>query len=117
MTRALLIALALSVAALAWQTVRLADLRADWAAERAETAAATSQALARAVAAQNDAISRAAAAQRALEHAAAEVLAARAARDAAQRSLFDAFDRDPDMSGPGIPDRVRAEIRAHWAAR
>ncbi|MBD3788139.1 MAG: hypothetical protein IE922_14450 [Sphingomonadales bacterium] len=43
-----------------------------------------------------------------------ELLAEREARQAAERRLFDAFDTDPGLSGPGVPAGVLDDIRAHW---
>lgn len=108
---------ALAIGGAIVQTVRLERARASFAGQLAEAQKAVASAVAAAIARQNDALARATAAQAQLEEMAADIDQARAARAAAERKLFDAFDRDLDLSRPGLPAGVRAEIKAHWGAR
>ncbi|MFD2175680.1 hypothetical protein [Rhodobacter lacus] len=100
-----------------WSAWRAEKLRAECAVSVAEAAKQEASSLAAALAQRDTAEAARDAAQKALEAMALDLEQARATRTKAEKELFDAFDRDADLAGPGIPERVRAEIRAHWAGQ
>ncbi|KEP67814.1 hypothetical protein DL1_19625 [Thioclava dalianensis] len=97
--------------------VRDAFCRAEVAQMKATASEATSAALRAERARTASAITEANDKARQLAEAEADLLAAQQARTTAERKLFDAFDADPDLSRPGIPDRVLQQIRDHWRAQ
>lgn len=93
---------------------RDAFCRAKVARMQADAAEATTAALRAERARTANAIIRANDKARQLAEAEAALLNARDARAAAERRLFDALEADPDLAGPGIPDRVLKQITDHW---
>ncbi|KEP67910.1 hypothetical protein DL1_18185 [Thioclava dalianensis] len=113
--RLILWAVALSAAAVGgwavcqWRAdAKIAALRLEWSQATAAALKAERSRTTTAIIAANKA-------NRALSEAEANLLDAREARDRAQKELIHAFDADPDLDRPGLPERVWRDILQHWA--